>query len=333
MLRAIDRARYRVVPVGITREGAFVLEDDDAAKFTLDPQRLPEVADNGTRVIWPDSATSRELRVRRPDGSVESLGDIDAVFPILHGRFGEDGTIQGFLELIDMPYVGAGLLMSAIAMDKHTTKSILKAADVPVVPWVAVTPADLEADRELWLRRIRSLDLPVFVKPARAGSSVGVSKVSSWDALDDALGVAFAEDGTVLVEQGVTARELECGVLPGRDGGRPRVSLPGEIVVTGREFYDFEAKYLDVPGVELVCPVRLSPGELAEMQRVAERAFEAVGGEGLARVDFFYTGTDFFVNEINTMPGFTPVSMFPKCWIATGLSYEQLVGELIDAAL
>lgn len=333
MLRAIDRERFRVVPVGITREGAFVLEDDDPDKFGLDPRHLPEVADNGTRVIWPDSATSRELRVRRPDGTVESLGDIDVVFPILHGRFGEDGTIQGFLELIDMPYVGAGLLMSAIAMDKHTTKNILTSAGVPVVPWVSVTRADLDADRELWLRRIRALDLPVFVKPARAGSSVGVSKVSEWDGLDAALDIAFTEDATVLVEQGLTARELECGVLPGRDGAQPRVSLAGEIVVTGREFYDFEAKYLDVPGVELVCPVELHPGELAEMQRVAARAFEAVGGEGLARVDFFYTGAEFFVNEINTMPGFTPVSMFPKCWIASGMTYEQLVGELIDAAL
>lgn len=333
MLRAVDRERYRVVPIGITREGAFVLEDDDPDKFTLDPARLPEVVDNGTRVLWPESATSRELRVRRADGTVESLGDVDVVFPILHGRFGEDGTVQGFLELIDLPYVGAGLLMSAIAMDKHTTKSILKAADVPVVPWVTVTRADLDADRELWLRRIRALDLPVFVKPARAGSSVGVSKVSDWDALDAAFDVAFAEDRSVLVEQGVTAREIECGVLPGRDGAQPRVSLAGEIVVTGRDFYDFEAKYLDVPGVELVCPVPLSPGELAEMQRVAARAFESVGGEGLARVDFFYTGTEFFVNEINTMPGFTPISMFPKCWIASGMTYEELVSELIEAAL
>lgn len=333
VLRAIDRERFRVVPVGITRDGAFVLEDDDPDKFALDPSKLPEVADNGTRVIWPDSATSRELHVRYPDGTLASLGDVDVVFPILHGRFGEDGTIQGFLELIDMPYVGAGVLMSAIAMDKHTTKSILKAADVPVVPWVTVTRTDLETDHDLWMRRIQALELPVFVKPARAGSSVGVSKVSEWGELDAAFDVAFAEDRSVLVEQGVTAREIECGVLPGRDGAQPRVSLAGEIVVTGRDFYDFEAKYLGAPGVELVCPVALSPGESAEMQRVAARAFEAVGGEGLARVDFFYTGTEFFVNEINTMPGFTPISMFPKCWTASGMTYEELVGELIDSAL
>jgi D-alanine-D-alanine ligase len=332
VLRAIDRERFRVIPIGITRDGAFVLEDDDPGKFALAPGRLPEVVDNGTRVRWPDSTRSRELTVIRPDGTEESLGDVDVVFPILHGRFGEDGTVQGFLELLGLPYVGAGLLMSAIGMDKHTTKSILKAAGVPVVPWVAFTRSDLDRDRDLWERRVRSLGLPVFVKPARAGSSVGVSKVSEWSELDAALATAFAEDATVLVEQSVVGREVECGVLEGRDGAAPRVSVAGEIVITGREFYDFEAKYLDAPGIDLVCPAQLADGELAEMQRIAARAFEAVGGEGLARVDFFFTGTEFFVNEVNTMPGFTPISMFPKCWIATGMTYDELVSELIDLA-
>ncbi|ODT28710.1 MAG: D-alanine--D-alanine ligase [Microbacterium sp. SCN 70-27] len=332
MLRAIDRERFDVIPIGITRDGAFVLEDDDPDKFSLDPSHLPEVVDNGTRILWPDSALSRELRVADATG-IRSLGDVDVVFPILHGRFGEDGTIQGFLELLDLPYVGAGLLMSAIGMDKHTTKQVLKAAGVPVVPWVSVTRAGLAHDRDLWERRIRSLGLPAFVKPARAGSSVGVSKVSDWSELDSALETAFAEDGTVLVEQAVSGREVECGVLEGRDGGAPRVSVAGEIVITGRDFYDFEAKYLDAPGIDLVCPAELQPGELAEMQRIAARAFEAVGGEGLSRVDFFYTGTEFFVNEVNTMPGFTPISMFPTCWIASGLTYPDLISELIDLAI
>lgn len=331
VLRAIDRDRFDVIPVGITRDGAFVLEDDDPDKFALNPERLPEVVDNGTRILWPDSVRSRELRVQDADG-IRSLGDIDVVFPILHGRFGEDGTIQGFLELLDLPYVGAGLLMSAIGMDKHTTKSVLKAAGVPVVPWVTVTEAALARDRDLWQRRIRALGLPAFVKPARAGSSVGVSKVSDWSELDAALATAFAEDGTVLVEQAIVGREVECGVLAGRDGAAPRVSVAGEIVITGRDFYDFEAKYLDAAGIDLVCPAQLHSGELAEMQRVAARAFEALGGEGLARVDFFFTGTEFFVNEVNTMPGFTPISMFPKCWIATGMSYRDLISELIDLA-
>ena len=331
MLRAIDRDRFDVIPIGITREGAFVLEDDDPDKFALDPAHLPEVIDNGTRIIWPDSVLSREVKVADADG-IRSLGEVDVVFPILHGRFGEDGTIQGFLELIDLPYVGAGVLMSAIGMDKHTTKSVLKAAGVPVVPWVTVTERDLARDRDLWARRIRSLGLPAFVKPARAGSSVGVSKVSEWSELDAALATAFAEDRTVLVEQAVVGREVECGVLAGRDGDAARVSIAGEIVITDREFYDFDAKYLDAPGIELVCPAELREGELAEMQRIAVRAFEAVGGESLARVDFFYTGTEFFVNEVNTMPGFTPISMFPKCWIASGMSYRDLISELIDLA-
>lgn len=309
-----------------------MLEDDDPEKFALKPGALPEVVDNGTRIVWPDSTLSRELAVRRPDGSEQSLGDVDVVFPILHGRFGEDGTVQGFLELLGLPYVGAGLLMSAIGMDKNTTKSILKSAGVPVVPWVTLTRAALAHARPLWERRVRSLGLPVFVKPARAGSSVGVSKVTDWEELDAALDVAFAEDGTVLVEQAVVGREVECGVLEGREGGAARVSVAGEIVISGREFYDFEAKYLDAPGIDLVCPAELHEGELAEMRRIAARAFEALGGEGLARVDFFFTGTEFFVNEVNTMPGFTPISMFPKCWIASGMPYDELITELIDLA-
>ncbi|QAY61120.1 D-alanine--D-alanine ligase [Microbacterium protaetiae] len=332
VLRAIDRDRFRVIPVGITREGAFVLEDDDPDKFTLDPDHLPEVVDNGTRVLWPDSAVCREMRVTDAAGT-RSLGDVDVVLPILHGRFGEDGTIQGFLELLDIPYAGAGLLMSAIGMDKHVTKNVLRSAGVPVVPWVTVTREGLKRDRRMWEQRIHALGLPVFVKPARAGSSVGVSRVNAWDELDAALQTAFAEDATVLVEEAVHGRELECGVLESRDGALPRVSVAGEVVLSGREFYDFAAKYLGAPGIELVCPADLRDGELAEMQRIAARAFEAVGGQGLSRVDFFFTGTEFFVNEVNTMPGFTPISMFPKCWIASGMSYAELVSELIDTAL
>ncbi|MFT4219490.1 MAG: D-alanine--D-alanine ligase family protein [Microbacterium sp.] len=332
VLSAINRERYRVIPIGITRDGAFVLEDDDPGKFAMDPSRMPEVVDNGTRVLWPESASSRELRVRDASGE-RSLGEVDVVLPILHGRFGEDGTVQGLLELLGLPYVGAGVLMSAIGMDKHTTKSVLRSAGVPVVPWATVTRAGWDGSRRRWEQQVRSLGLPVFVKPARAGSSVGVSKVSAWEELDAAMDVAFAEDGTVLVEQAVVAREVECGVLEGGSGAVPRVSVAGEIVVSGRDFYDFEAKYLGAPGIDLVCPAPLRDGELAEMQRIAARAFEAVGGEGLARVDFFFTGTEFFVNEVNTMPGFTPISMFPKCWIASGLSYPALIETIIESAL
>lgn len=332
VLRAIDRDRFRVIPVGITRDGAFVLEDDDPEKFLLDPHRLPEVVDNGTRVLWPDSTRSRTLRVTDGEGT-RSLGAVDVVLPILHGRWGEDGTVQGFLELLDIPYAGAGLLMSALGMDKNATKNVLRSAGVPVVPWVTVTRTGLTHNRRLWEQRIRALGLPAFVKPARAGSSVGVSRVAAWDQLDAALDRAFAEDDTVLVEQAVIGRELECGVLQGRDGAAPRVSCAGEVVITGRDFYDFEAKYLDAPGIELVCPASLHDGELADMQRIAARAFEAIGGQGLSRVDFFFTGTEFFVNEINTMPGFTPISMFPRCWQASGMTYGELISDVIDTAL
>ena len=333
VLSAIDRDRYDVVPIGITRDGAFVLEADNPARFRLDPGALPEVRDNGSRVRLPESATTREFSVTDADGVRRSLGDIDIVFPILHGPFGEDGTVQGMLELVGLPYVGNGVLASALGMDKHFTKTVLEAAGIEVAPWVTITAGDWQRDQELWGSRLRALGLPAFVKPARAGSSVGVSRIDDWSELPAALTVAFAEDGKVLVEQAIVGREIECGVLGGRGGGLPRVSLAGEVVVTGRDFYDFAAKYLDVPGVELVCPTQLSDGELWELRRVAARAFEAIGGAGLARVDFFLTPSGFIVNEINTMPGFTPISMFPKCWIASGMSYPELIDELIELGL
>jgi len=329
VLGAIDRSRFEVIPVGITREGAFVLESDDPARFALDPERLPEVVDNGTRVRWPESSVSRELRVTDAAGE-RSLGDVDVVFPILHGRFGEDGTVQGMLELVGLPYVGNGVLASSVGMDKHFTKTVLEGAGIEVAPWVTLTRAAMRSDPDLWGRRARALGLPVFVKPARAGSSVGVTKVDDWTNLDAALEVAFAEDGTVLVEAAVVGREIECGVLEGRTPGDVRVSVAGEVVVSGRDFYDFEAKYLDAPGVELICPADLGTGELFELQRVARRAFEAIGAEGLARVDVFLTDAGFVVNEINTMPGFTPISMFPTCWLNSGLSYPELITELIE---
>ncbi|MGX5696201.1 D-alanine--D-alanine ligase family protein [Agromyces soli] len=329
VLGAIDRSRFEVIPVGITRDGAFVLESDDAGRFALDPAQLPEVVDNGTRVNWPTSAVSRELTVTDGSGT-RSLADVDVVFPILHGRFGEDGTVQGLLELLGLPYVGNGVLASAAGMDKHATKTLLEGAGIEVAPWVTLTRAALAADPVLWQRRVHALGLPVFVKPARAGSSVGVTKVSDWAELDAALDTAFAEDRSVLVEQAVSGREIEIAVLEGPEPGEIAVSVAGEVVVTGREFYDFEAKYLDAPGVELVCPAELGDGELFELQRVARRAFEALGAEGLARVDVFLTDQGFVVNEVNTMPGFTPISMFPTCWLNSGLSYPELITRLIE---
>lgn len=333
VLEAIDREKYDVIPIGITHEGAFTLEDDDAAKFILNPSHMPEVHDNGTRILWPESTLTKELRYTDASGDIHSLGDVDVVFPLLHGPFGEDGTLQGMLELTGLPYVGNGVLASALGMDKHFTKNALAAAGVQVAPWVTVTPKQWRDQNDLWAGRARSLGLPVFVKPARAGSSVGVTKVSEWEDLDAALDAAFAEDSKALIESAIVGREIETGVLSGRDGGEPRVSAAGEVVVSGREFYDFEAKYIDPNAAQVICPAVLQEGELRELQRVAARAFEAINGSGLARVDFFFTGTDFIVNEINTMPGFTPISMFPKCWLASGMSYSELIDELITLGL
>ncbi len=333
VLAAIDRDRFEVIPIGITRQGAFVLEQDDPARFGLDPDQLPQVVDNGTRVFFPESASSREFKVSNGAGEIQSLGEVDVVFPILHGRFGEDGTLQGMLELVDLPYVGNGVMASALGMDKHYTKTVLKQAGIPVADWESVTRAQWAKDAESCRKRTERLGLPVFVKPARSGSSVGVSRVASWDEFDSAMETAFAEDKTVLVEEAIAGREIECGVLSGRSGQATRASLAGEVIVSQGGFYDFAAKYLDAPGVELACPTKLTPSELEELQDLAARAFDAIDGSGLSRVDFFLTSGGFVLNEINTMPGFTPISMFPKCWIATGFSYQSLITELIELGL
>ncbi|MBA8817438.1 D-alanine-D-alanine ligase [Microbacterium halimionae] len=333
MLKAIDRDRFRVIPIGITREGAFVLEEDDFQKFALIPENMPEVADNGTRVLWPEAAGKRTLRVRRADGEIIDLGAVDVVLPILHGPHGEDGTIQGFFDTLDIPYAGGGVLDSAVCMDKHFMKIVLAAAGVPVAPSITIRQEEWAGDLGELVARTAHLTLPWFIKPARAGSSVGVSKVHTIDELPAALEVAFREDEKVLIEQGVRGREIEVGVLEGRSGGEAKVSLPGEIVLTTREFYDFEGKYLGGEGVEVVCPADMTDADTASVKDLARRAFAAVDGIGLARVDFFLTADGPVVNELNTMPGFTPISMFPKCWEASGLSYADLVSELIETAL
>ncbi len=332
MLGAIDRDRYAVIPVGITREGAFVLEDDDPAKFPLDAAHLPEVVDNGTRVLWPEPGGDRTLRVVHPGGATEGLGEIDVVLPILHGPHGEDGTIQGYFDTLEVPYAGGGVLDSALCMDKHFMKIVLRAAGISVAPGVTVRRREWDVDPAVVRRRAVELGLPVFVKPARAGSSVGVSKVTAPEELDAALAIAFAEDDKVLIEAGITGREIEVAVLETADG--VRASLPGEIVLTDRGFYDFEGKYLGGDGVDVVCPAELSEAEVAAVQEAGVRAFQAVDGRGLARVDMFLTADgELVVNELNTMPGFTPISMFPKCWVASGLSYGDLITELVEAGL
>ncbi len=330
VLSAIDRDKYEVIPVGITRDGVFVPEVDDSSKWTLTEGELPSVQFASKTVIWPTGG-SKELKVQDSTG-ITSLGNIDVVFPVLHGPNGEDGTMQGFLELHNLPYVGNGVFASAAGMDKEFSKALFYAAGLPVTPHVVITKESWLADPESTLEKVRKLGaLPLFVKPARAGSSIGVSKVKDMADFAHALEVAFAEDSKVTVEKGLVGREVECAVLSKLGGGAPRVSVAGEIVIRSGEFYDFEAKYRN-DAAELICPADLTKDELFELQALARRAFNALGCFGLARADFFLTKDGFFVNELNLMPGFTPISMYPKCWEASGVSYPELIDNLIQLA-
>jgi D-alanine-D-alanine ligase len=335
VLRAIDRTRFDVIPVGMTKQGATVLmQEDDLANYQLAAGALPEVLDNGTRVLWPASTNTRSLTVIDQSGSVRTLGHADAVLPMLHGPYGEDGTVQGMLDLIDLPYVGSGVLASALCMDKHAVKTMLADAGIAVAPWRTVTRDQLARDPELLSSLDEGLNYPLFVKPARAGSSVGVSKVLDADGMPAALELAFAEDRTVLIESGVTGREVEIAVLEGRGDAAPRASaVIGEIVFTGREFYDFEAKYLGGAGVELELPANVTDDEYAAIREAAVLAFEVTQCAGLARIDFFLTEQGPVLNEINTLPGFTPISMYPRLWEASGLDYTSLITELIELAM
>jgi len=327
VLAALDRGRFDVVPVGITPEGRWVLTGDDPAALSIHGRELPEVA-KGTAVVLAPDPTGGSLVATEPGDPGRALGEVDVVFPLLHGAYGEDGTIQGLLELAGIPYVGSGVLASAVAMDKEYGKKLLAAAGLPVVDSVTLRPR-----RSLSFAERERLGLPVFVKPARAGSSLGISKVSAWDELDEAVDAARAVDPKVLVEAAMAGREIECGVLEGRDGGPPEASVPAEIRVLGdHEWYDFEAKYLDASEYDV--PADL-PAELtARVQDLARQAFMALDCAGLARVDFFLAEDgSLVVNEVNTMPGFTPLSMFPRMWAASGLDYPALVERLLDAAL
>jgi D-alanine-D-alanine ligase len=316
VMEALDPDRFEVVPIAITRDGAWLLPDRSPLELTASEGTLPEVEPAG-----------RELAVRPEEG----VGGVDVVFPILHGPFGEDGTVQGLFELADLPYVGSGVLASALAMDKAMAKVVLAQAGLPQAPYLVVPERDWRADPDRVAAEVEGrLAYPVFTKPARLGSSIGISKVKTPDGLAAGLADAFAHDTKALVEQGIAARELECGVL-GNDA--PEASVVGE-VVPGHEFYDFEAKYLDESlKLEIPAPV---PGAVRDRVReLSLRAFQALDCEGFARVDFFYeeaTGR-VLLNEVNTIPGFTPKSMFPMLWGASGLSYPDLVARLVDLAV
>jgi D-alanine-D-alanine ligase len=334
VLAALDRDRYDVVPIGIARDGRWVLAPDDPEPLRLVPGHIPEVDPSGPSVLVPPGGADRGLVALEPGSPPRELGEVDVVFPLLHGPFGEDGTIQGLLDLADVRYVGSGVAASAMMMDKQYMKLVFAAVGLPVGPYVVITDRDWRRDRSVALASVEPLGWPVFVKPARAGSSMGISRVARREDLAAAIEAAREHDPKVVVEAAVFGREIECGVLEGRGTRPPRTSEPGEcVVVRNHEFYDFEAKYLADDDIRLDCPARI-PADVAERVRaLAVRAFVAGGCEGLARVDFFWTTAgDIVVNEVNTMPGFTPSSMYPRMWAASGLSYAELIDELIALA-
>ena len=334
VLRAIDRHIYDVVPVGIAPDGRWVLAPDDPAALEAHGAALPSVDESGPGVVVPTSTRDRALTTLRPGEVPTTLGDVDVVLPLLHGPFGEDGTIQGLLELGDVPYVGSGVLASAAGMDKHYMKVLLAGHGLPVGPYVVILPRQWRDDAEAALESVAALGVPVFVKPARGGSSMGISKVTDPAGLRAAIELAHEHDPKVVVEAAIVGRELECGVLQDPDG-TPRASELGEVeVLAGHDFYDFEAKYVDEDDVRLTCPADVPASVRSQVQEVAVRAFEVMGCEGLARVDVFWTTDgEVVVNEINTMPGFTPHSMYPRMWAASGVDYPALVDRLLRLAL
>ena len=324
VLRALDPSRYDVLLIGIDKRGRW--HRLNALPAPRERGALPAVAgDEGRGVALSrdpgDSALVEEDGTRR---------EIDVVFPILHGPYGEDGTIQGMLDLAGIPYVGAGVLSSAVGMDKAIQKVLFEAAGLPVVPHEVVHERQWELGRGAVRDRAAALGLPVFVKPATLGSSIGISKVKDLDDLDPAMEEALSYARKVLIERSVEGtREIECAVLGNDD---PVASVPGEILPAG-EFYDYRSKYLD-DGTRLEVPARLPPALAADVRRMSVHAFRAIEGAGMARVDFFLREPDdLIVNEINTIPGFTTGSMYPKLWEATGLPYPDLVDRLIELAV
>ncbi len=343
VLRVIDRDRYEVIPIGITAEGTWLQVADDPSRLAITGGELPTVASvakpDAHVVPWSYQGDSSVV-ASAPGHIPHVLGDVDVVLPILHGPYGEDGTIQGLLEMAGVPYVGAGVLASAVSMDKEYMKLIFAARGLPVGPHVVVRQRDWPAGAQptAGQRRvadqIEALGWPVFVKPARGGSSLGTTKAGDAEQLAASIGLARQYDPKVLVEAAVTGREIEVAVLQGLDGAPPDTSLPGELRLDGgEEFYDFAAKYLDTSSGMLI-PAPMPAADTERIRELAAAAFTAVSGEGLARVDFFYTpDRQILVNEINTFPGMSPTSYFQRMWEATGLPFPQLIDRLLQSAL
>ncbi|MFA7769019.1 D-alanine--D-alanine ligase family protein [Streptomyces sp. NPDC048723] len=339
VLRSIDRSKYEVLPIGITPDGRWALTADEPERMAIADGKLPSVeeladSEDGVVVLSVDPA-SRQVVYTEPGAVPKALGEVDVVFPVLHGPYGEDGTLQGLLELSGIPYVGSGVLASAVGQDKDYMKRVFTSFGLRVGPYVTIRPREWEADGDAATGKILDFAAehgwPLFIKPARAGSSIGITKVDDASGLDVAVKEARRHDPKIIVEALLRGREIECGVLEFEDG--PRASVPAEIPpVSSHDFYDFEAKYID--SASGIVPAPLTPEQTAEVQRLAIEAFEAASCEGLVRADFFLTedGT-FVINEINTMPGFTPISMYPLMWQKTGIEYPELVDSLIQAAL
>jgi D-alanine-D-alanine ligase len=336
VLDAIDRTAYDVVPIGIATDGRWVLESGDTERLRITgPDRLPEVDGDRAAIALLREQGSTDLVVHEPAQPPRTLGEVDVVFPLLHGPWGEDGTIQGMFEMAGVRYVGAGVLASAVGMDKAYAKIVFRDAGLPVLPAEIVTAREWYRDPDGVRHRVAELGFPMFVKPARAGSSMGITKVHDASELDAAIEEAHRHDPKALVElAAIGAREVECGVLEALDG-TPETTLPAEIKVGGgHEFYDFAAKYLPEEHTELDIPADLPDDVATELREMAARAFTALGCEGLARVDFFVMPDgSLVVNELNTMPGFTPTSMYPRMWAAAGLDYPALVDRLVQLAL
>ncbi len=331
VIRGLDPEKYEAVPIGISKDGRWLV-GVGAQKM------LPEVLKSGQRVVLPaDPNAAALVPLMREDSSSEggsaSQGAlrVDVVFPVLHGTFGEDGTVQGLLDLAGLPYVGAGVLASAVGMDKDVQKRLFQQAGLPVVKALVIPRADWEKAKDKVLRAIeKKFRYPIFLKPATLGSSVGMTKVHDRRELPAALDLAAEFAQKILVEKAINGREIEVSVLGNSD---PKASVPGEIV-PHREFYDYAAKYLE-EGTRLVIPAKLTRAQIKRFQDYAVRAFQAIDGTGMARVDFFLersTGR-IYLNEINTIPGFTSISMYPKLWEASGLSFRSLVDRLIELAL
>jgi len=343
ILSAIDPERYEVLPIGITTDGRWVLTSGDPARLALSSGALPSVesvAVAGAEITPQTLSGSGVLQVTSPGSVPRDLGEVDVVLPLLHGAYGEDGTLQGLLEMTGTRYAGAGVFASAAGMDKEYMKLLMSARGLPVGRYVVVRDRDWRlgsgslGERKRVLDEIAELGWPVFVKPARGGSSIGISRVTGLDGLESAIEAARVRDPKVLVEAAVDGIEVECAVLEGLDDGPPEASVPGQVVVDpGSAFYDFEAKYL-ASATTMRIPAPVPAEAAAEIRRLACAAFDAISCEGLARVDFFYTPAgEVLVNEINTMPGMTPASGFPLMWAASGLPLPQLVDRIIQTAL